>query len=174
MYTLLPDEKATTVMLYTLNAMYRGEVVTKDNAKVNTWLRTAGAPRFIHLLNCNMLVFGGGGAPRSYHYPEVFLPNQQVLAFHLAPPATDLVDYEADEKNRMMLPTVLHVGTFVFKGEVRISSNGDIGGNLEISKIPWLSFYNLEITNPCLSHMPPIHTNLALVSPERVVYGLQE
>ena len=41
MYTPGSDEKLTPVMIYTSDALVRGEVVTKQNVlRVNIWLRT--------------------------------------------------------------------------------------------------------------------------------------
>jgi hypothetical protein len=171
MYTPASDEKTTLVMVYTHSAMMRGEVVTKEGSRVSTWLRTPAAPRYLHLLKVNAIRFEGG-ATRSENHSEFFVPVTQVIAFHLAPPASDPMDYEEGEKNRMMQPLTVAVGTFVFKGEMRISSQSNLGANLELSKIAWLSLYNLEIGNPQLPQMPPLHVPMAIVSPEQVLYGL--
>ena len=77
MYTLTPDEKTTLVLAYTHNMLVRGEAVTKDNVRVSVWLRTDGAPNYIHLLNAQVLIFGGG-APKSLSYAEFFLPTQEI------------------------------------------------------------------------------------------------
>jgi len=58
MYTLASDEKTTLVLAYTHNMLVRGEAVTKDNVRVAVWLRTDGAPNYIHLLNAQVLIFG--------------------------------------------------------------------------------------------------------------------
>lgn len=173
MYTLAPDEKATLVMVYTQDSMLRGEVVTKDNARVSTWLRTQAVPRYIHLLKPTVLMIGGGTA-KNQSYTELFVPLEMICAFHLAPPLSDPVDYEEGEKNRAMLPVVATVGAFVYKGLIRVSAQTGIGPTLELSKIPWLSLYSLEITNPYLPQMPALRVPLAVVSPTRVHFAIQE
>lgn len=171
MYTPTNDEKLTPVMVYTQNSLLRGEVVTKESARVSTWLRTQGAPRYVHLLRTNIIQFGSG-AVKSLSYPETFLPLEMIIAMHIVPPHTDPVDYETTEANRAMLPIFASVGTFQFKGIIRVSAQSGVGPTLELSKIPWLSLYDLEITNPFLPQMPPVHTNLAIVNPVQVIFSL--
>src|SRR6266542_6736405 len=60
MYILRPDERTTPVMLYTQESFVRGEVVTKESVhRINIWLRTDGALKYMHLLKPQVLVFGG-------------------------------------------------------------------------------------------------------------------
>ena len=47
---LAADEKLTPVMIYTINSLVRASVITKENIRVSIWLRMAGAPEFIHLI----------------------------------------------------------------------------------------------------------------------------
>lgn len=170
MTTLAADEKSTLVMVYTHNMMVRGEVVTKDNARVNTWLRTDAAPRFLRLLKASVLVFGGSPV-KAFNHQEYYMPLAQAIAMHLAPPLAEPMDYEEGEANRMMTQVTAHVGSFVFKGELRISAQSNVAASLDLAKMQWLSMYNLEIHNPFLPQMPPIHTNLALVSPSNVHFA---
>ena len=56
MYILRPDEKTTPVMLYSQHNVVRGEAVVRQNVpRVNIWLRTDGAPRYIHVLKPQVL-----------------------------------------------------------------------------------------------------------------------
>jgi hypothetical protein len=70
MYILRPDEKTTPVMLYTHDTLVRGEAVTKQNVlRLNIWLRTDGAPKYIHVLKAQVLVFGGSAAKALSYSP---------------------------------------------------------------------------------------------------------
>lgn len=170
MYTPESDEKLTPVMVYTRDSAFRGEVVTKQNVRVSTWLRTQGAPRYIHLLRANTVQFSG--AVKSTNSPEVFIPLTMVVALHMVPPANDGVDYDPQEANRAMLPILAGVGTFQFKGVIRVSAQSGIGPSLELSKIPWLSLYDLEITSAVLPQMPAMRVPLAIVNPEQVTFAI--
>ena len=93
MYILRPDEKTTPVMLYSQHNVVRGEAVVRQNVpRVNIWLRTDGAPRYIHVLKPQVLVFGGSPV-KALSYSEIYFPTSQVIAFHTLPPAEEPLDY---------------------------------------------------------------------------------
>ena len=172
MYILRPDEKTTPVMLYTQESVVRGDVVIKDSVhRVNIWLRTDGAPKYMHILKPQVLVFGGSPV-KSLSYSEIYFPTTQLIAFHTLPPTDEPLDYEPSEANRMMEPVDVIVGTFVMKCQIRISTQTEVGVSLEVARISWMSLYDVSITNPYLPQMPPIQTPMVLVNPNYVAYGL--
>ena len=172
MYILRPDERTTPVMLYTQEAVVRGEVVTKESVhRLNIWLRTDGAPKYMHILKPQVLVFGGSPV-KTLTYSEIYYPTTQLIAFHTLPPTEEPLDYDADEANRMMEPMDVIVGTFVMKGKIRISTQTEVGVSLEMARVSWISIYDVSITNPYLPQMPPIQTPMALVNPNHVAFGL--
>lgn len=167
---LTADEKTTLVMAYTQNALIRGEVVTKENARVSIWLRTDGAPNYMHLLNAQVLLFGGG-PPKSYNTPDAFIPVSAVVGFHLAPPLQEPLDYEEGEKNRAVQVVSVTVGTFIFKGKVRFSAQSGLGATLEMAH-SWISMYETEISNPNLPQMPAILVPMLLVNARQITIAL--
>lgn len=167
---LAPEEKSTLVMVYTQNALIRGEVVTRENVRVSIWLRTDGAPHFFHLLNANMLSFGSGSAKSSNH-SEIYVPVASMIGFHIAPPAQDPLDYEESEKNRGIQVVSARVGAFIFKGKLRFSAQSGFGSSLEMLRT-WTSMYETEITNPSLPQMPAILVPMLLVNPEQTIFAL--
>jgi len=164
---LAPDEKSSMVILYTQNTLIRGEVVTKASARVGVWLRTQGVPNMIRLLKPSVLLFGGS-PPKPLSYAEIYVPTVTVIGFHLAPPSTEPLDYDENEKNRSMEPISLLMGTFIVKGSIRIASSGSIGTSLEVAYNGWLSIYNAEITNPFLPQMQPMLVPMLLTTASRV------
>ena len=170
MTTLGPDEKSTLVMIYTHDTLIRGEVVTKQNVRVNIWLRTDGAPRYFHLLNAQKLFFGGGSVRTSAH-AEIYVPVASVIAFHIVPPAHEPMDYEEGEKNRNIQLVSVGVGSFIFKGSLRYSAQSGFNSSLEMVH-SWLSMYETEITCPSLPQMPAIVVSMLLVSPGQVMFAL--
>jgi hypothetical protein len=167
---LAPDEKATLVMVYTHDALVRGEVVTKQFARVNIWPRTQGIPNFIHLLKPHVMLFGGS-QPKPFSYSEIFVPTVTAIGFHLAPPNVEALDYDPEEKNRALEPVTIMVGTFFVRGFVRISAATSVGTSLEIAYSGWMSIYDAEITNPFLPQMAPMQVPMMLVVPARVNFG---
>lgn len=172
MYTLRPDEKTTPVMLYTEESVVRGEVVTKDVVhRVNIWLRTDGVPKYMHLLNAQVVLFGGGSG-RTLSYPEIYFPSAELIAFHTLPPTDEPLDYDPAEANRMMVDVDMIVGTFVMNGRIRISTHTEVGVSLEVARVSWMSLYDATISNPYLPQMPPLKVSLVLVNPAHIAFGL--
>jgi len=171
MYTLAPDEKATLVMAYTQNKLARAEVITRESVRVSTWLRTQGVPEYLHMINVQLLLFGSGSVKNST-FPEMYLPVSQLLAFHIVPPTAEPLDYADDEPNRVMAPVSALIGTFEFKGKLRISSKAGIARAIESSLSAWLSVYEVEIRNPYLPQLqlPPVP--LILINPKQACLGI--
>jgi hypothetical protein len=170
MYTIQSDEKTTPVMLYGRDKLIRAEVITKSGIMVSRWLRTPAAPAYLHVLKANVLSFGSG-TPRVNNFEEMFFPTNECLVFHLTPPNSDPLDYDADEHNRLMLPISLLVGSFLMQGKVRISAQIDLSTTLEGMRNPWLSFYEITITNPSLPQMR-VELPMALINAAQVTFGL--
>jgi len=168
-FSLAADEKITPVMLYTVNSLIRAGVITKENIRVSIWLRMAGAPEFLHLRNANVLTFGI--SMQSQNFSDYFISAQQVLAFHLLPPASDPVDYDESEMNRKMEPLTVMVGAFRFNGHTRMSSQTDLATHLSIVRSPLVSIYDIEITNPNLQAMGVLKVSFALVRTAGVTFG---
>ncbi|MBN1303512.1 MAG: hypothetical protein JXA13_03680 [Anaerolineales bacterium] len=172
MYTLAPDEKKTMVFVYASDLLLRGEAVTKESILVSRWLRTDSAPNFMQILNAQLIMVSGGTV-KTFNYPEVLFPTEQCLAFHIAPPTRDPLDYEEDEPNRMMALTHMLVGSFLFDGKLRVSTQTDIGTSLDVSRSPWLSFYEVNISNPFLPQLK-MQVPMLLIRPERVCFAMNQ
>ena len=172
MYVLRPDEKTTPVMLYSQDTLVRGDVVTKQSViRMNIWLRTDGAPKYIHVLKPQVIVFGGTPV-KPLTFSETYFPTSQLIGFHTYPPVDEPLDYEPDEANRMMQDVQILMGTFVIKGQIRISTQTELAASLEVARLAWLSVYDVEIVNPYLPQMPPMHVPMMLVNPDHVAFSL--
>jgi hypothetical protein len=159
-------------MLYSQQSVVRGELVTKQSVlRVNIWLRTEGAPKYIHILKPQVLVFGGGPA-KALSYSEIFFPTSEAIAFHTLPPIDEALDYDSNEANRIMEPIDLLVGTFIMKGKLRISTQTEISTSLEMTRVPWLSIYEVSISNPHLPQMAALQVAMVLISPSRVGFAV--
>lgn len=172
MYILRPDERTTPVMLYTPDSVVRGELVTKQSVqRINIWLRTDGAPKYMHILKPQILVFGGSPV-KALSYAQIFFPASEIIAFHTLPPTDEQLDYDPNEANRTMEPIDLLVGTFVMKGKIRISTQTEISTSIEMARISWMSVYDVVVTNPYLPQMAALQVPMVLVNPTRVSFAL--
>lgn len=170
MRELAPDEKLSTVMVYTPTSLVRGELILKDHVRVSIWLRTQGVPNYIHLYNAHLIQLAG--LPPKTHTPgEAFVPTPEVIGFHLAPPAQDPLDYDQSELNRKMELAHVLAGSFEIKSKIRVSTQTDFASSLDVMNTTWLSLYEAEISNP---HVPRLKLNvpMLLVRPGRVTISL--
>jgi len=169
MYTLGPEEKVSIVMAYTQTGLVRGEIMTRESMRINTWFRTDSAPDIIHLYKPQWLQ-SSGGAFKNIAYTELLLPVPLIIGFHLAPPAQEPLDYNAREDNRVNKSVTILLGLFVVNGNVRISTQTDLVTSLQISHSPWISVYEAEISSPQLPQMPPLQIPMLLVRPAQVAF----
>ena len=172
MVSVAADEISTMVMIYTQNMLVRGEVVTRQGVRVSTWLRTQGVPEYIHLFKPTVIHFGSG-LIKTLNYTEIYVPVSTVIAFHLAPPAAEPLDYAENETNRIAVPVTCLPGTFQFKGYMRISTRATLSTSIELAHSAWLSIYNVDVTNHSMPQMPPIHVELILISPKNVSVAIE-
>ena len=171
MYTLAPDEKATTVLVYTFHSLVRGDLVTKQSARVSIWPRMQAQVYYTHIHKPQVLFFGGTQM-KALAYEEMHIPISEILVFHIAPPAQEPLDYDPNEANRTMADVNLMLGSFLLKGKVRISTHTDFANSIEVAHSGWLSVYDVEIANPFVQQWPVIQTAMLLVNPMHVSFGV--
>lgn len=170
MLTLAADEKATTVMLYSRNKLIHGDFATKKGVRVST-LPRLGLPGYLHLWNAEIL-FLGGTLPKTLNYAEYFFPTDRMIGFHLAPPSSEPLDYDAASETSVMCSVDLILGAFMLKGGVLVSPRSDIASMLEATHRTWISVYDAEISNPFMSSMPTIRVPMLLVNPAQASLGI--
>jgi hypothetical protein len=171
MYQLTPDEKTTTVMVYTRNKLVHGDLVTRQTVKVSILPRMQAFANYLHLLNTQIWLFGGG-EPRVLKYSEYFFPMDRMIGLHIAPPNCDPPDFTAGLVNRTMMDISMIMGVFVVKGQIRVSTQVPLAGNLELVYKNWLSVYDADISTPFLAKMPIIHVPMILVKPAEASFGI--
>lgn len=171
MYQLAPDEKTTTVMIYSRNKLIHGELITRQSVKVSILPRMQAFANYLHFLNAQIWLFGGGD-PRVLKYAEYFFPMERMIGLHIAPPNCDPPDFTAGLANRAMMDISMILGVFVVKGQIRVSTQVPVAGNLELAYKNWLSMYDADISTPFLAQMPVIHVPLILVRPAEASFGI--
>ena len=169
MYEVAANEKMTPVMVYTEDTLIHGQIVTRDIVRVHILLRTEGAPNYLHLLNAQII--RPDNAAKTVKSDALFVPIGEVIGFHVAPNVEIDLDYEESEGNRRMLPVKVTMGSFLLDGAIRISTQTELKTSLEVSRITWLSLYNISISNTYLAQMK-VQAEMILVRPEKVSFGL--
>jgi hypothetical protein len=161
-YTLVEDEKATLIMAYTQTSLARGEIVHRPAIRVSTWLRTQVAPEYFHLYNAQIIVQGLAGSVQSYTFQEYFLPVQQIIAYHIAPPTSDPPDYDPSEPNRKMEPVTVLAGTFRLNAHIRMATQSTAAIYLETARENFISLYDVDISNQALPTLGVLHVPITL------------
>jgi hypothetical protein len=171
MYTLQENEKTTPVVAYTENSFIYGDLVTTKVVRVNIWLRTDSAPKYLHLLHAQ--VSRMSGSVKTLKFEEIFFPVNDLIGFHLAPGVESPLDYEEGEANRRMLPVQALVGAFTIRASARISTQTEFKTALEVSRSSWFSLYDATISSPYLPQMK-MQVPMLIVRPEHAAFSLME
>lgn len=161
-YTLAEDEKATMVMVYTMNSLSWGSLITKELVRVNTFLRTL-TPDYVSLYDARVVPLSGGNPRQPLAFRELHIRTPQVVAFHLMPPASEPPDYDPNEPNRKMEPVTVIVGPWRFDGTLRTSTVTDLGKHLEITTQTFISLYEATISCPGLPTMGAVRTPMVIL-----------
>ncbi|MEW6403333.1 MAG: hypothetical protein AB1649_16175 [Chloroflexota bacterium] len=169
MRTLEPDEKCVKVMTYTRTMLIRGGLIAREGIRVSIWLRSQGVSNFLHLVDPQVLLLSG--APKSITYSELYVPTNEIMAFHVAPPEEEAPDFDTRELNQTPSPVSVLAGAFSIKGKIRISSQTGLGQSLDVLRTAWVSLYEAEITNPNISQFH-IQVPMMLVNSSIVSFGV--
>jgi hypothetical protein len=169
--TPAPDEKVTPVTLYTITALAIGKLVTKEQIRVSTWLRTDMAPVYLSLHEARVLSLSGSDKGTSLAFPELHISTAQTLAFHLLPPASDPLDYNPGEPHRKMEPVSIIAGFFRFDGFMRMSTYSTVGQYLDVTKENFTPVYDVEVSNLAIPSLKPMRVPYALVRQKKALFA---
>ncbi len=173
MYQLAPDEKTTTVMVYSRNELIHGELITRQGVRVSILPRMQALTNFLHFQKAQIWFFGSGD-PRLISFNDYFFPVDRMIGLHIAPPAADPLDYEAGLVNRALCDLSMMLGVFLVKGKIMVSTQVELGASLELAYKSWLSVYEADVSSPFLAQMPVFHVPMLRVSPSQASFGLRE
>lgn len=169
-YELDVNDKVTSVMLYTGINMCWGDLITREQIRVSTWLRTNYAPDHIALHNAKVL-FASSGQLKPISYPELYIAVVQINAFHLMPPASEPLDYDPNEPNRKFEPMSALVGHFRFDGFMRMATVSNLQKYLDVTREVFTPIYNVEISNTANAAMGVIRVPYVIVRQERAIFA---
>lgn len=161
-YTLAGDEKATPVMVYTVTNLSWGEVITKDQVRVSTYLRTLN-PDYVSLYDARFLPIGGA-VSQPMVFSEFHIRTPQVIGFHLLPAAAaEPVDYDPAETNRRMEPVTVLFGPFRSDANLRVSTMTNLAKFVEINIDVYISLYDAAISCPTMPGLGVVRAPLVLI-----------
>jgi hypothetical protein len=165
------DEKTTPVMAYTRTSIIWGDVVTKQQIRVSSWLKTSAAPDVVAVYNAKVLpvLFNGGVKPNVF--TEAHVPAKEILAFHVLPPAADPLDYDpANEPNLHMEPTSVLIANVRIDGFLRLSIHTNLAKFLDVSHETFTNIYDAVISSPIMPALGTIKCGFAIVRDEAATF----
>lgn len=172
-YQLEPDDKVTPVITYTVNGMARGELISKEVVRVSTWLRSVSGITHFSLFRAQSMVFSGGATPQVASFSELHIPVNQIVGYHILPPAQEPLDYDPTEPHRKMQPVIVNFGPFRVVGKLRIGENTSLSTHLKTSREAYMSLYDVEVSNPGLPNMAVIKAPIMLLQPGSVTFAIK-
>jgi hypothetical protein len=169
--SLAPDEKVTPVTVYMMTGLAIGKLITKEQIRVSTWLRTDMAPDYVSLYEARFLSLSGSEMGTSLAFSELHISATQVLAFHLLPPTSDPLDYDPKEPHRKMEPVSAVSGFFRFDGLIRMSTYSTLGAYLDVTKEAFTPLYEVQVISLAIPTLTPIRVPYALVRQAGALFG---
>ena len=165
------DEKVTPIMAYTQSSIIWGDVVTKQQIRVSSWLKTSAAPDVVAVYNAKVLPVLFNGEIRPAVFTEVHVPIKGILAFHILPPAVDPLDYDpANEPNLHMEPTSILIANIRMDGFLRLSTRTNLARFVEVSRETFTTLYDAVITSPIMPALGSVKCSFAIVREEASVF----
>jgi hypothetical protein len=168
---LAPDEKITPVAVYSLTGLAIGNLVTKEQIRVSTWLRTSVAPDYLFLQQARFLALAGTGVSQSQAFSELHIPTPQVIAFHMLPPEADPLDYDPNEPHRKMEPVSVLLGFFRFDASLRMSTYSVLRKFLEVTQETFIPAYDVEISNLAMPSLDVVRVSYALIRQDTALFA---
>ncbi len=168
MYELKDNEKVTPTIFYTSDNIIRGDLISMEIVRVNIWLRANSAPKYVHLLNAQMISLTGNG--KIIKADEIFVPVHTIIAYHTAPNQAFELDYQENEANRQMVAVKAVAQSMLnISGKNRISTQTELGTTLEVGRTKWYSLYDVTIATP---NIPNMHLTapMILLRPEHFAF----
>lgn len=170
-YSVSDDERAVGLMLYTVSTLVWGEVVVKKAIRVSTWLRTNAAPDKLVLYNAKMLLTTTTGNVQPAGFREMIVPVSQINAYHLIPPASDPLDYDPTEPNRMMAPVLVLLGSSRISGSMRMTQQSNLQKYLDVAHESFTPIYDAEIKNFLLPSLGTLKVPYLQVRLEKSIFA---
>jgi len=157
------DDKLTPTMIYTPQKMFWGQLMSKKVIRVSTWLQSDMAPKYIDLMDVQVMMFGAGQATKIFKFPIIHVETNQILAYHILPPTDESPYFDPDEPNRKMQAVTTIVGVFRFDCSIRIAEQSNLKNYLGVQKGDFLPIFDATMTCPLLPSIKGIQTPFVLV-----------
>jgi len=169
--TIDSEEKLVPIMIYTHHRLIWGKLIVKNIIRVSTLLQTDVAPKCLDLTEAQVILFGAGSDTKSLKFPLLHVEIDQIIAYHILPPADESPYYEENEQNRIMQPVTTIVGIFQFSGSIRISQQSNLKTYLGVQKGTFLPIFNATMTCPLIPSIKGVRSPFTLIRQGAAIFS---
>jgi len=170
-YTPETDEKLVPTMIYTPQRLIWGQLITKEVIRVSTWLQTEIAPNYLNLYDAQVLFGGGSNATHPVKFPNLFIETNQIIAYHLLPPADEGPYFDPDAPNRKMEPVTAVVGVYKFDCAIRLAEQSNLKNYLGVQKGDFLPVYDAVMSSIVIPSIKGIQSPYVLIRQGATIFS---
>jgi len=156
------ESKESPIMIYNRQSLIWGKAISKPAIRVSIWLNTEMAPMYMSVSDAKVILMGST-TPKTFNYPILSVHTQQVIAYHLLPPADEAPYFDPDEPNRKMEPVTAVVGNLHFDGNIRMSAQTDVDNYLNVSKANFLELFDITASFPMVPSLGNVQAPFMLL-----------
>jgi hypothetical protein len=168
-YTLKPGEKATKVMIGTSDLLIWGDLVTKEQIRVSSFLATL-AEDFVPLQDAKILFLAPAQQAAPVDRPTIYVKLEEILIFYAMgdeeplPEETEVRRYE---------PVEAIVGSFQIEGALLKAPIATLQNLLLVTKEDYMSIYQAKIRHVAKSWLGTFSGNMLLVRRDRLTMAVR-
>jgi hypothetical protein len=168
-YTLKPGEKATQVMIGTSDLLIWGDLVTKEQIRVNAFLATL-AEDFVPLQDAKILFLAPAQQVAPVDRSTIYVKLEEILIFYAMgdeeplPEETEVRRYE---------PVEAIVGSFRIEGALLKSPIATLQNLLLVTKEDYMSIYQAKIRHVANSWLGTFSSNMLLIRRDRLTMAVR-
>lgn len=168
------DEKLVPTMIYTPQRLIWGQLNTKPVIRVSTWLQTDMAPKYLNLSDAQVLLLNGSSETKPFRCLDVYVETQQIIAYHILPPADESPYFDPNAPNRKMESVTALVGVFRFDCAIRLAEQSNLKNYLGVQKGSFLPVFDPIMSCPLLPSIKGIRSPFALLRQEAALFSLRK
>ena len=164
-YTLEPGEKTTQVMIGTSDLLIWGDLVTKEQVRVEAFLITL-AEAFVPLYDAKVLFLAPVQQQAPVEKKVIYVKLEEILVFHAMGDQQSLPE---ETEVRRFEPVEAIVGSFEIEGSVLKSPIATLQNLLLVGKESYMTIYQAKIRHAAKPWLGTFSSNVVQVRRDRLM-----
>ena len=164
-YSLGPDEKSTQVMIGTADALIWGDLVTKEQVRMSTFLNTL-ADSFVPLFDAKLLFLSPEEQKAPIQRASMHIAQEEILLFFVM---HDMEPPPEETETRRYITAQIIAGSYQMEGAILKPPLSSIQNLLLVSKATYLPVYRATVCHIAKPWLGSFTSNLIQVRSERMI-----